>query len=362
MTQSAAPLTAHVANAFRTLGLLYLRSEQHVSRGAPRVVLRTREKAGEGWVDVPAWRFFRHVVRAGLYLRERCKLQAGERVLVVAPLRAERILAEWAVVAQGGVVASVDPGMADEALRGALASLTPRVAFVADAATRERVQRLGTSVQRAVVIEGPARVDSSDVTWSQMIDLGGTLDTAERAQSFRAGARALRPEMPAIAYLDLEAAGGPAWATASHAAVAERIADLWKSEPPRAGDVAYVVDPGEYPGLRLALWALVADSEITVALGTAQRQEQDAGDVGATVVVAPPEVLEAASRVQRAARGDASRRVAQWLQKAGRLAPLARPLAARLFGSQREDTAPQSRRALTLEGSSWPVTLPIAQR
>jgi long-subunit acyl-CoA synthetase (AMP-forming) len=313
---------------------------------------------------MPAWRFFRHVVRTGLYLRERAKLQAGERVLVVAPLRAERIIAEWAVVAQGGVVATVDPGTSDEALRVVLESLTPRVAFAADAATRERLRQLGPSVQRAVVLEGPARADSSDVTWSQMIDLGGTLDTAERAQSFRAGARALRPDMPAVAYLDIEATGCPTWTTASQEAVAQRIADLWKSEPPRAGDVAYAVDPGEYPGLRLALWALVANAEVTVALGSPERHEHDVAELGATLVVAPPEVLENASRIQRVPRSEASRRVAQWLHEAGRLAPLARPLAERLFGAPPEDVSrsPHYRRALTLEGSSWPVTLPIAQR
>ena len=350
MVQSAIPLTGNVANAFRTLGLLYMRSEQRVSRGAPRVVLRTRD--ADGWHDTPAWRFFRHVIRVGLFLRERCKMQPGDRVVVLSPLRAERIIAEWAVVAQGGVVATLDPGTPDDVLTRAFEHLSPRVAFVADGATRDRVRRLGARVERLVQIEGVPPPDSQDMSWSAMMDLGGTLDTAERAQAFRSAARSVRPEMPAIAYMDLQSPGAPEWKTASHAAVVDRLVDLWKSSPARPGDVAYAVDPGEYAGLRLALWGLIADGETTLALGTPEREAFEIAEIRPNVLVGPVESLQRAAQPSYMLRqAEASSRVVQWLRLlTSRAAPRPRP-----------EGAPAPPRSLTLEGSRWPLTSPFAQ-
>jgi acyl-CoA synthetase (AMP-forming)/AMP-acid ligase II len=358
MAQSA-PLTGNVASAFRTLGLLHLRSEQRVSRGAPRVVVRSRAAEGSAgdWQDLPSWRFFRHVVRVGLYLGK-CNVRPGDRVVVLLPLRAERIIAEWAVVVHGGVVATLDPGTPDDALARAFEQLSPRVAFVADPATRDRVLRAGARVERFVLAEGAPRTDTSDVTWAAMLDLGGTLDTAERAQAFRATARELRPEMPAIAYVDLQPDGRPEWKTASHAAVVSRLRDLWEAEPSRPGDVAYAVDPGEYAGLRLALWALVADGETTLAVGAPDREARDVAELRPHVVVGPVEALERAAQpldAQRAPRTDAPSRAAGWLRLASYVAPTAKRRA-------NQDGAPRWRRSLTLEGSNWPVILPIARR
>jgi hypothetical protein len=356
MMQSATPLTGHVsghvASAFRTLGLLHLRSEQRVSRGAPRTVLRSRD--GAGWQDMPAWRFFRHVIRAGLFLRERCRLQPGDRVVVIAPLGAERIIAEWAIVVQGGVVATVDPGTPDDALSRALAYLSPRVAFVADGAVRDRVLHLGIPVERFILTDGVARIDTSDVSWSSMLDLAGTLDTPERAQAFRAAARGVRPDMPAVAYPDVQPTGRLEWKTASHAAIVDRLVDLWRSSPSRPGDEAYAVDPGEYGGLRIALWALIADGATTVILGSPEREAQDIAELRPSVVVGSVEALERAAQRPSVPPAEGAPRSAPWLRWFPRLSP-PKPARRAVAG------APPSR-SLTLEGSSWPVTLPIAQR
>jgi hypothetical protein len=385
MNQSPAPLTgsvgsrahaAPIASAFRSLGQLYLRAEKHVAWRGPRVVLRARQPPGsrgsDPWLDVPAWRFFRHVVRVGLFLRERCKLQPGERVLVVAPLRAERIVVEWAVVAQGAVVATLDPATPDDALATALGHLAPRV-VVGDGGVahrmRQAARRAGGSIDHLIVIDvvngvaGPGPTENpTDTTWSAVMELGGILDTAERAQTFRAAARAVNPEAPAIAYLDLEAKA-PKWKTASHGAIVGRIVDIWRASHPRPGAVAYVVEPGEYGGLRLALWALVADGETTLALGTPQHeaQEQEIAELAPDLVVGPIEALERALRSSRRPPRAGSSRVAEWLRHAAFSAPLLAPLARARRAERLASRASPPRQSLTLEGTSWPVTLTLSR-
>jgi hypothetical protein len=120
--------------------------------------------------------------------------------------------------------------------------------------------------------------------------------------------------------------------------------------------VAYVVDPGEYAGLRLALWALVADGESTLALGTPDRELHEIVELLPSVVVGPVEVLERASQPSYIPRIDASSRVAQWVRVVSLVAP-------RLKRTRRPGEGAQpSWRSFTLEGSCWPVTLPVAQR
>jgi hypothetical protein len=184
-----------------------------------------------------------------------------------------------------------------------------------------------------------------------MIDLGGTLDTAERAQAFRAAARGVRPEMPAIAYVNLQSPGAPEWKTASHAAVVDRLVDLWASAPSRPGDVAYAVDPGEYAGLRLALWGLIADGETTLALGTPEREAFEIAEVRPNVLVGPVESLQRAAQPSHMRPADTSSGVAQWL----------RLLTSRAARRRRPEGAPAPLRSLTLEGSCWPLTSPFAQ-
>ena len=102
-----------------TLALLHLAVERAHDRPA---AIQRRGKAG-ALVTLPDWRLHRQIIRLGLYMSERAGLSAGERVAIVAPVSFESIVAEWATIVQGGVAATVDPGLDDaelaRSLRGA---------------------------------------------------------------------------------------------------------------------------------------------------------------------------------------------------------------------------------------------------
>jgi hypothetical protein len=87
----------------QTLGQCFLRAEGLHSR---RMVLWW-ETAGTPH-EMPAWRFYRQVIRLALFMRERLGLIANDRVLVASPLRAERVIAEWATVILGGLAIGLD--------------------------------------------------------------------------------------------------------------------------------------------------------------------------------------------------------------------------------------------------------------
>src|SRR5581483_5534233 len=109
-----------------------------------------------------------------------------------------------------------------------------------------------------------------------------------RAQSFRAGARAVRSEMVAVAY---PSERGGAWTLATHADLVHRLLELWNRFPARPGDVAYVVDSGAPGRARLAAWAFVADGETTIAVGTSGDEASEVAALRPDVVAAPADVL-----------------------------------------------------------------------
>jgi hypothetical protein len=345
MTQSAS-VFAHGANGPLTLGQLFTHIEHGRPLASPRVVARAKSGAGgpEAWVDVPGWQFFRQVVRVGLYLQERYNLTPGDRVVVSSPLAPHRLIVEWAVAVQGGVVAIVDPTMPGEALARSLASLGARFAFVAGPLEHARMRQEGGRFERVVLFEGATPSDESVTPWSRVLDQGGTLDTAERAQAFRASLRAIRAEMPAVAYRE-EAGEAASWKVLSHAEMVRRLTELWGRYSPRVGAVAYVIDPGSSPGPRSALWALVADGHSTIAVGTPNREAEEVAQVAPDLVVGPVEALERARSV-RDVRGERSERLERtW--PASLLAPFAKRARAGASDARREP------RILTLEGSPF---------
>jgi hypothetical protein len=259
-------------------------------------------RTADGWEDVPGWRFFRNVLRAGLYMRERRGLAQGDRVVVLSPMRVEQLAVEWACVVQGAVLARLSPTAADETLTAALTRLAPKLVFAAGPVECARLLRLcgGVRIQDVVAFEGKGEAGGTFVPWSQMMDLAGTLDTAERAQSFRKAVRAVGGEMPAIVQAPLD--GDGPWSTTTHAQLVGRLIDFWSRFPARQGDVAYVVDPGDRAGLRLALWSFIGDGKTTAALGTAMREADEVAGLRPAVVAAPPDALE---RIRRSATRDA---------------------------------------------------------
>jgi hypothetical protein len=317
---SAPAAATDQANGRETLGTLYLRAER---AAAGRIVVRERETAG--WRDVPGWRFHRQVIRVGLFLRERLGLRRGDCILVVSELRSERLVAEWAGVARGALVATLDPRAPTRAVASALAQLSPRVVFAASYADRTRVLECGgAGTALAVVTFEPHEADKgSPWAWPAVLDLGGTLDTAERAQLFRSEARAIEPPEPALAYLEAGAAAAAAdepWQRATHGELARRIAELVPPWPPEEGGTAYVHEGALSSGSRLALWGLLADGRSTLAIGTPGQEAADLRGLEPRLFVVPQEAVDRVVPPRGTPQGTRARSRADLLARLAHLA------------------------------------------
>jgi hypothetical protein len=333
------PATAY-SNGTRTLAQMYTRIECGMAgAGSRRIVSRAR--GAEGWADVPGWRFFRSVVRVALFMRERAGISPGSRVAVVSPIRTERLVVEWAAVTQGAVIAVVDPTSPDEALSSALARLSPKIVLSTGQGTCQRIlrQRGATRIQHVVSFDDePAE---GVLPWTGLLDLAGTLDTAERAQAFRAAARAVRPEMPAVAHLE---AGS--WSFSTHAQLVHRLVEFWDRFPPRRGETAYVIDPGGPARVRLPLWAFVADGETTMTIGTPGRQTEELAELKPGTIAMPPDALPRPADGGWTAAEAHDQPAPPESPRASALARLARRL-----GTASHVVRP-ARRAFTLEGDA----------
>ncbi len=282
------------ANGRLTLGGLYLTAEHS---GPRRVV--TREWDGCTWKETPGWRFFRQILRVGLYLRERAAVGRGDCVLTLSRLRTERLVAEWASVVQGVVVASLGPRPSDDLLASALENLAPRLVFAGGSDERRRLVQLagGRPSFDIVVFDALATAEDKTYSWSTVCDLGGTFDTAERAQTLRAEIRAITPEVAALAYSKSAADSRPqsiTWHRATQAQVVEQMLHLRNSRPAEPGSVAYVIEDPRATGPRLPLWALVADGGASIAIGSLGREAAELKELQPQIAVLPPEVARAA--------------------------------------------------------------------
>jgi non-ribosomal peptide synthetase component F len=216
---------------------------------------------GVKWRETPDWRLERQVIRLALLLRERARLAPGDRVAIVSALRPESVVAELAAIAQGAAAVAIDPDLPPADLRAAIDEVAPAVVFVAQAAAAEWAS--GSSV-RAVVRFG-GRADGA-WAWSEALDLGGTLDTPERAQSFRAQAREVLADSRALGHLTTSD-GLLRCEFLTHAEAVERIRALRAGLPARKRAVALVTAPPTLPA-RLAMLSFVVDGSTSCALGT----------------------------------------------------------------------------------------------
>jgi hypothetical protein len=275
------------ANGRSTLGGIYLHAE-HV--GSRRVV--TREREGAAWRDTPGWRFFRQILRVALYLRERAVVRKGDCIITLSRLRTERLVAEWAAVAQGVVVAPLGPHPSDAMLSAALEQLSPRMVFVGSPDDARRVREFAGSKRafEVIVFDDTVAGANKSSLWTTACDLGGTLDTAERAQSMRAEMRSVKPEDAAVAYPFVSVNEGTAWPRATHANMMKMLTELWDRTPAEPGDVAYVVESPSESGLRLALWSLVADGISCITIGTPGAEVSEIQEIRPNIAVLPREV------------------------------------------------------------------------
>ena len=275
---------AEVPAPAQTLGQLHLEGER--SRAA-RMILRSRDD--DKWVELPAWRFYRQVIRIALFLRERLGVAPGDRVLVVSPLRSERIVAEWAIVTIGAATVAADLDLPPDELKSLVSAIAPKAAFVATEVDRGRLLGHPNSpIADRVVVFAAGGTAPETKTWLEALDLGGTLDTAERAQMFRQDARAIRPELAAVGYH--ERANGAPITMLSHAEVVRRLRSFWSRVPAREGDRAYITGGQSISPLCLPLWAFAADGRTSATLGTPGREAEEITQLRPHLHVLSPEL------------------------------------------------------------------------
>jgi hypothetical protein len=249
---------------------------------------------GEQLESAPDWRLDRLVIRVALCCRERHGLEPGDRVAVFGALHRLWPVVDFGVTGFGAAVVGLEAELSDEALTQALAEAAPRIAFATDARSAERLLRLRatTAVPETVVVpEGVAADQPGAIALKEFLDFGATLDTAERAQNFRACARSLSPESAALWHFD---AAGRGLTRLTHAEAVARIQTRMDARPARKGDVAYLEAPRVTFETRLAWHAFVTDGLTTLALGRAGRASED------VLALRPQRILASAPWLERA--------------------------------------------------------------
>jgi hypothetical protein len=157
-----------------------------------------------------------------------------------------------------------------------------------------------------------------------LLEMGGTLDTPERAQSYRAEARNLAPDQPAIRHYVQAPGGGWERIDLSQGEIIERLRVGWLGEPAQPGDLAYVSDPTVSLAGRLALYAFLGDGYTTTALAPAAGELSDLAALHPTKIVAPAGLLAEAVRAGESRAEARPGSDGGWLRHATRSAPLGR--------------------------------------
>jgi len=220
--------------------------------------------AAEGFESAPDWKLDRLAIRVALCGREKLGVEPGERVAIVGRLHWLWPVVDFAAMGFGAVPVGIEHNVSDEALVGALSEARARVVFASDPESAQRILKLsggGRLGDATVVGEG---LDGDDHTLSldRLLELGSILDTAERAQSFRAVSRQIDPGQDAVWHV---AAGGLLRLT--HVEAMKRVEPALRARPALPGDLAYVAGPRVDLGTRLALASFVGDGHTTTTLG-----------------------------------------------------------------------------------------------
>ncbi len=244
------------------------------------------------WEPMFDWRVDRRAIRVALYLQERLGLARGDPVAVVGGQSLDWLIVDYAVAGLGGV-AMVIPDMFHPAgVIAALGETGPRAVFLPrsvlddPAFDRSRVPGVEAWIDFDDRAEDPQTTD-----FKKILDLGGTLDTPERAQRFRQQARLTPPDQIAIRHYAL----GPDRST-THTDLTQRgVIDCM--EPIRAkhaaqhGDLVYIAADELTLDLRLMIYRLVGDGYSTTAVGSPERAADDLTTLRPHGVIAPSATL-----------------------------------------------------------------------
>jgi hypothetical protein len=308
-----------------TLAALYDLGFRHHVR--PAVLTRWEGASPD---PMPDWKLDRLAIRLALFARERLGGEPGARLALLGGLGWLWPAVDFAAMGFGLTPVGIEHDASDEAVEGVLAEAAPRVVFAADAGSAGRLVRLrrsGRIGDATVVADGLPQEDGL-LPLAELLDRAAVLDTAERAQAFRAFSRQVSPEGPALWH-----AGSGGVVRLTHRQAMTVVAGALRSRPALPGDVAYLDAPRVTLRKRLALAAFVGDGHTTTALGREGRAAEDLGALRPHKVVASegwPAYLSAgrsprwpggldrrrAARVLRAAFGGRVR----WIEAAGPLA------------------------------------------
>ena len=305
------PLREVPASERATLGDLHLAAERKHERQA----VFKRRVAGQVH-EVPDWRFHRNIIRLALYLRERLRIQVGDTIALSGPPSVEWVLADWAAIVCGAAAISIDPGSADLALASAFRQFAPRVA-IADASSAERLLSLqGTAptLQEIIVIDGPVSSERT-ISLSAALDLGGTLDTAERANTLRKQIRTIPPSSPALVHAHPGNALASAWNVMTHEDVVDFIRARREQHPRRKGDVAYVPGAPLSIGGRLALYDFVSDGATCTAFASGESAHHEVELFAPTWIVSEDGASESRAPSLPAKESKRASAIGSWLRR-----------------------------------------------
>ncbi|HEY7638068.1 MAG TPA: AMP-binding protein [Gemmatimonadales bacterium] len=280
-----------------TLNRLYLNCMREHERKTALFSLR------EGrWEPLPDWRLDRRVIRLALYLQERIGLSAGDRVAVVSELRPEAAVADFAALGLGAVSVVVDADVPANNLVAALIDVGPKVIFASPAG----LDRLDGGTLRLPGLEQVIALDGGElgegvVRLEAALELGGTLDTAERAQAFRANARGVEPGRAAIVHYEGSENREPRWQELSQGEAVQRVEAIWGTQQPSAGDRVYLIAPEFSLAVRLALYASLGDGYSSAALASSLGTAAELTELRPHRVIASPGIIAQLVRRARAA-------------------------------------------------------------
>jgi len=244
-----------------------------------------------GFEAVPDWKLDRLAIRLALFGRERLGVEPGERVAIFGRLGWLWPVADFGAMGFGAVPVGLEHDLGDDALLAALAQARPCVVYASDPDSGERLRRLrerGRLGAPTLVFEAAPERDGI-LPLARVLELGGTLDTPERAQSFRAVSRHVEARGEALWHVS---AAGIARLTQGEAMA--RLTPGLRHRPGREGDVAYVEGPRASLASRLACAAFVGDGLSTTALGTGARTAEDVANLQPHRLLVPADWLEKA--------------------------------------------------------------------
>jgi len=262
-------------------------------------------REGDSWVETPDWRFDRLVIRIAVYARERLEVKAGERLAIMGSLSPLWLAGEFAILGLAGAAVALSPALSDEEIVRALWTTKARLALATDVECAARLLRLRARAEALETVIGPDGAGNGDGAFlglGPFFELADTLDTAERAQGFRATARAVAPEAVALWHF---APGVPAMTQGlTHAQAMSAVREHLLALPAHAGDLAYVQGGEVLLSSRLACHAFVGDGYTTLALGEKGRASEEIPTLRPSKILASPDWVEGMwSQVQATADG-----------------------------------------------------------